>query len=340
MSKSAHRFVFARVNQEGTTSTPDGAVTQRKREDSTANDGSTGKYQVRFPKSFDLAPAVALASASGTQPHVRVNQYGDDNRKTHVDVDAYELNLGGEKRPIGWADTSFHMIAALSSGAGERELKRLGSEASDLRVVSGVVDGTNRFHAEGNHGGYSLGAGSEKGRYRIDFEEGFEETEAPVVMATIRLHEEKVRTVHVTSAEASHAMIEVRDSDGDLAHSDFHFLAIGKATPGRQTTTGRLITGAVSRDGDRLAGEGVNSKLEKGTTATYDIDFKSDYKFTDPPVVVACTEHVKDKHLRQAQVHDVTEGGFKLDVFGFESKSRNDHGYNDCAFHFIAYAPS
>jgi hypothetical protein len=142
----------------------------------------------------------------------------------------------------------------------------------------------------------------------------------------------EVRTVYVDEATSSSLELVVRDNNRNQVDCPVHFFVIGAGT----TAALKIAYGIVDLNGDKRAGDGSGSRTD---TARYTVDLGTAGAFKEKPVIVACTEHVSQAHLRQAQVRDPTASDnvyryLKVDTV------KEGGGVNTCRFHYIAYAPS
>lgn len=288
---------------------------------------------------FAAAPAVVLTGHPEEPVYARLGLYNkDENRQVDVKVNAYELASGKFKE----ANTGFHALAISQSTVANNQL----SGEQDVQIVAGILGPAAAVQA--NYGGFSVSEDSSTGSYIIKFTHEF--AEAPTVVATVEQEAAGVLTAHIDEASASSLEIVLRDGERQQVNGTVHFLAVGKRKEGVADGTHRFVCGVAHRDAQFaesnkkpinpvLAGGGFTVTVNEKRGAHYTLTLDSPFK--KQPVLVACAEHMKERHLRQMQVHTPisTAAGYAtlhLDVYG---KEESRSGFNNSHFHFIAYAP-
>lgn len=332
---SYHLFATAAVTAEGKIERGNG-ITSEKRE----SGASTGKYRLRYSPKFSAKAALVVSAAgAGGKTHVRFAHTPDSGqeRAQRGDVDSYRVHLSAED-PVLFSNAPFSAIAALSGGSDVLPCRHL--DGTEVRVIAGAIDLVGERTQHTLYGGGTLNVvDSSTGSYIVDFPaDAFLET--PWVVATPWTDQAKMRTVDVSEVSRTRARIEFRNEGGSRVGSRFHFLAVGKAAAG-SGSTGRLLTGVVNLNGSLIwAGSGFSSE-KVIAPATYEIRLDQGKSFGKSPVVVAVAEHAPEEHVRQAQVHDIGVGSFRLDIYGYQKKENTvADKFNDSSFNFIAFAPT
>lgn len=332
-----HQIAFGKFDHERGEVTQGLGFTKKVEEKS-----GSGHFRLTYAEALGSDGATVVSSYPDSKHHVRNNWFSSDNtketRRKNAAVDCYQLPEGSSGK-VEEDPCDFYV---LSAAANEGQVAAFAARGSDqpIAVVAGAVG--PGFSAGVAHGSFTVSSGGDDedpvASYLIHVPKATF-TSAPTVVVTPQQSVASVLIVEVDEVKPNdddtHWVIEVtiRDVDWVLVKGAFQFLAVG-AAPAGKGSTGRLVSGVVHLNGkETLAGSGFTpTRVTK--PAQYKVTFGQ--AFTQTPVVIASTEHEKDKHLRQAQVHDVGTGSFQLDVYGAFKGS----GWNSARYHFLAYAPT
>ncbi len=341
MASGHHKVAFGSIASDGTISNGLGFKTV------THDADKNYYYRIDYSKGFEENGMTVVSPLGSEGGHRRVNWYsGSEDRKENVPIDCFQQPVNEWERVAEVPGSS----CVLSADANPGDIKPFKVRGKDtpIAIVAGVIGPT--YTASTSYGTFTVTQGTTatdlRGIYVIQIPKATF-AQVPTAVATIEQDLKQVRTVEVKeivgTAQQWQVTITVRNRCQCLVPGKFHFIAIGEAPAGTTTAQGRLLTGAVksevsTKNTNLDIFSGSEFTAQQSTTARYEVTFSNGKNFTQTPVIVACTEHATEKHLRQAQIHDVGKGSFKIDVFGVTYPSNGD--FNTARFHFMAYAPT